>query len=110
VLIVGPARSLPASVDTAAFRIVQQALANVLRHAPDSSALVTIRYGRARVSVEIENDGCAAGSADWRSEGSQQGISGMAERVHALNGQLEAGPRSDGGFRVRAEFPVFGRP
>ena len=110
VLVLGPARSLPASVDAAAFRVVQQALANILRHAPKSSALVTIRYERARITVEVENDCPTVKATSRRSEGSQQGIIGMAERVRALNGHFEAGPRSDGGFRIRAEFPVLGRP
>jgi signal transduction histidine kinase len=110
VLVLGPARSLPASVDAAAFRVVQQALANILRHAPKSSALVTIRYERARITVEVENDCRTVKPTSRRSEGSRQGIIGMAERVRALNGHLEAGPRSDGGFRIRAEFPVLGRP
>jgi signal transduction histidine kinase len=107
----GRPRPLPAVVDLTAFRIVQEALANVLRHAGPASAVVTIRYERDRLTVEVEDDGCGtARSSRQPSEGSGNGIVGMAERALALGGEFEAELRREGGFRVRASLPVLGRP
>lgn len=104
----GRLRPLPAAVDAAAFRIVQEALANVMRHAHAASAHVTIRYERDRLTVEVVDDGCCAAVLDRdRSDGSGYGIAGMRERVVALGGELEAGSRAEGGFRVCACLPVL---
>jgi signal transduction histidine kinase len=99
----GAARPLPAPVDVAAFRIVQEALTNVVRHAAASSARVTVTYGDDAVTVQVEDDGhgTAAGSV-----GSGSGIVGMRERAESVGGSLEAGPRAGGGFRVRARLPL----
>jgi signal transduction histidine kinase len=106
----GRPRSLPAVVDLTAFRIVQEALANVLRHAGPASAVVTIGYERERLTVEVEDDGRgAARSNRVPSEGSGNGIAGMGERALALGGEFEAKSRPKGGFRVRARLPVLGR-
>jgi signal transduction histidine kinase len=106
----GRPRPLPAVVDLTAFRIVQESLANVLRHAGPASAVVTISYERDRLTVEVEDDGCGdARSNREPSEGSGNGIAGMGERALALGGEFEAGPRPEGGFRVRARLPVLGR-
>jgi signal transduction histidine kinase len=109
--VLGRPRPLPTAVDLAAFRIVQESLANVVRHAGRSSALIMISYERERLVVEVADDGNGV-AADRRcaSEGSGYGIAGMRERVHALGGELEAGPRVQGGFRVCARLPVLGRP
>jgi signal transduction histidine kinase len=109
--VIGRPRPLPAAVDLAAFRIVQESLTNVVRHAGRASALVTVRYERARLTVEVEDDG--RGVADGQageSEGSGHGIDGMRERARALGGELETGPLPEGGFRVCAWLPLFGRP
>jgi signal transduction histidine kinase len=106
----GRPRPLPAEVDLTAFRIVQESLANVLRHVGPASVVVTIGYERDRLSVEVEDDGRGdANGSRRRSEGSGHGIAGMRERVLALGGELEAGPRPDGGFRVRASLPLVAR-
>lgn len=109
--VVGRPRPLPAAVDLAAFRIVQESLANVVRHAGQASAEVTVAYERDRLIVEVVDDGSGVAAVDaGASDGSGHGIAGMRERVHALGGELDAGPLPDGGFRVRASLPVLGRP
>jgi signal transduction histidine kinase len=107
--VVGRARPLPAAVDLAAFRVVQESLANVLRHAGAETAVVTIAYERARVVVQVEDDGRGAASGSEVSVGSGSGIAGMRERVLALGGELEAAAPRGGGFAVRASLPVLGR-
>jgi signal transduction histidine kinase len=106
----GRPRPVPAVVDLTAFRIVQESLANVLRHAGPASAVVTISYERDRLTIEVADDGRgAARSSCEPSEGSGNGIAGMGERALALGGQFEADARPEGGFRVRASLPVLGR-
>jgi signal transduction histidine kinase len=100
----GQARDLPASVDLAAYRIVQEALTNVVRHAGTDRAEVRLEYGDADLVVQVDDDGRAAGPS-----APGTGIAGMAERAAALGGRFSAGPRPAGGFRVRAWLPV-GRP
>ena len=99
----GDPRSLPAGTDLAAFRIVQEALTNVARHAGPSRATVVISYG-ANLVVEVEDDG--RGVPGGTTAGSGNGIAGMRERAVALGGSLEAGPKPDGGFRVVARLPL----
>lgn len=96
----GEVRELPAEVDLAAYRIVQEALTNVARHAAASSAVVRVRSDEGNVLVEIEDDGTRAPGEPGN------GILGMAERARALGGSLETGPRPDGGFRVSARLPA----
>jgi signal transduction histidine kinase len=107
--VLGRPRPLPVAVDVAAFRIVQEGLTNVLRHAGPASASVRITYEREGLIVEVEDDGDGAGRAGVPA-GSGHGLTGMRERVRALGGELEAAPREDRGFRVRARLPVLGRP
>ena len=106
----GRPRPLAASVDLAAFRIAQESLANVLRHAGAASAVVTIVYERNFVLVEVEDDGNGDASGDRvSSAGSGHGIAGMRERARAVGGELETSFRPEGGFRVLARLPVSGR-
>jgi signal transduction histidine kinase len=110
VRIEGRPRPLPAVVDLTAFRIVQESLCNVLRHAGPASAVVTISYQRDRLTIEIEDDGRGAACSNREpSEGSGNGIAGMQERALALGGEFEVSSRPEGGFRVRARLPVLGR-
>jgi signal transduction histidine kinase len=102
----GEARPLPFGVDVAAFRIVQEALTNVTRHAGPATAIVHIVYGEQDLTVQVDDDGRGA-AQHGRSEPGK-GIVGMRERVAALGGELEAGPRPGGGFRVRARLPLDG--
>jgi signal transduction histidine kinase len=103
--VTGRERPLPAEVDQAAYRIVQEALTNVRRHAAAGAATVRLDYGEEELEVGIEDDGRgpAGGSA-----GDGSGIDGMRERASALGGRLEAGARPGGGFRVRARLPIGG--
>jgi signal transduction histidine kinase len=100
----GEQRSLPASVDLAGFRIVQESLTNVARHAETGEATVRLSYGEDELTVLVEDDGCGARPNGASSEGN--GIAGMRERAAALGGDLVAGPRLGGGFSVRARLPV----
>jgi signal transduction histidine kinase len=96
----GAARELPAGVDAAAYRIVQEALTNTVRHSGGRTANVLLRYRDEGLVIEVDDDG-SGGVVN-----SGNGLSGMAERARALGGTLEAGPRPDGGFRVLARLPT----
>ncbi|GHE82883.1 two-component sensor histidine kinase [Streptomyces longispororuber] len=96
---------LPPGTDLAAFRIVQEALTNVVRHSGSRRARVLVRYGPGTVTLRVDDDGPATG-AD--AGGSGNGLAGMRERAAALRGTIEAGPRPDGGFRVTAVLPTAG--
>ncbi|MFE9450373.1 sensor histidine kinase [Streptomyces sp. NPDC006739] len=98
----GPPR-LPPGADLAAFRIVQEALTNVVRHSGSRHARVRLDHDRAALRLRIDDDGPATG-AD--AGGSGNGLAGMRERAAALGGTIEAGPRPDGGFRVLAVLPL----
>jgi len=94
--------TLPAGLDLSAFRIVQEALTNALKHAGDARAVVTVRYTADGVAVEVIDDGDGAGSGG----GTGHGLIGMRERVALWGGQLEVRPREEGGFLVRATLPA----
>ncbi|MEU6078824.1 sensor histidine kinase [Micromonospora sp. NPDC047074] len=96
----GERRPVPAEVDLAAFRIVQEALTNVVRHASTDRCRVTVEHGPDEVAVEIVDEGRGA-----RVGGEGHGILGMRERVALLAGRFHAGPRPEGGFRVAAWLP-----
>ena len=127
----GERRPLPGAADVAAYRILQEALTNCTRHSPGTNVMVRICYEEDDLIIEVDDDGpgphgsaaggragAGAGGA-WPGagaggrpgsggDGSGNGIIGMTERAHALGGTLEAGPRPDGGFRVRACLPLDG--
>jgi signal transduction histidine kinase len=98
---------LPAGVDLSAYRIVQEALTNVVKHAGSARAQVVVGYGDQDVTVEIIDDGRGAVTSvsDGRA-GTGHGLIGMRERVAAFGGELEVGPRAGGGFRVAARLPL----
>jgi signal transduction histidine kinase len=98
----GKPRPLSAGVDLSAYRIVQEALTNTLRHARPARARVTVRYGADDVELEVLDDG--RGSVNGSHRG--HGITGMQERVRLYGGTLETGRSADGGFSVRARLPV----
>jgi signal transduction histidine kinase len=109
VAISGRPRPLLAAVDQAAYRIVQESLTNVLRHAGPASASVRVAYEPGRLVVEVVDDGHARKTGDGSSSpGTGHGIAGMRERALALGGRLEAGRRTGGGFQVRASLPFGG--
>ncbi|MFD8999432.1 sensor histidine kinase [Streptomyces sp. NPDC059582] len=94
---------LPPGADLAAFRIVQEALTNVVRHSGSRHARVRVEHGGGALRLCVDDDGPATG-AD--AGGSGNGLAGMRERAAALGGTIEAGPRADGGFRVLAVLPL----
>jgi signal transduction histidine kinase len=102
----GVPRPLPAEVDLAAFRIVQEAVTNVARHAGEATATVRVAYGEHEVTLQIDDNG--HGGTPSSISGSGSGLAGMRERTAALGVRLEVGPRPGGGFRVRAELPMDG--
>jgi signal transduction histidine kinase len=99
-----PAVALTAAVDLAAYRIVQEALTNVTRHAGAHAVTVHLEY-REGVHIEVTDDGVGGSEPTGRGNG----INGMRERAGALGGTVEAGPQPAGGFRVVAHLPVSGR-
>jgi signal transduction histidine kinase len=99
----GPKRPMPADVDTCAFRIIQEAVTNVVRHAGTSRCQVSIDQREDELSIEVTDNGHGSTTA---SAESGYGIAGMRERAALLHGQLTAGPRPEGGFRVAARLPV----
>jgi signal transduction histidine kinase len=110
VTITGARRPLPPDVDQAAYRIVQEALTNVSRHAGSAgggagqaSASVQLHYARGALTVQVSDDGDGVGAEP---AGPGLGLIGMRERVSALGGRLHAGPKEGGGFQVRAELPA----
>jgi signal transduction histidine kinase len=101
--VTGARRPLPPDVGQAAYRIVQEALTNVSRHAGQACACVHVHYAPDALTVQIDDDGTSVSPMPAESG---LGLIGMRERVSALGGRLNAGPREGGGFRVRAELPA----
>jgi signal transduction histidine kinase len=106
---------LPAGVDLAALRIVQEALTNVVRHAGATRATVRVRRSADEIEVRVDDDGVGLDGGDAArdllaepEDASGRGIAGMRERALALGGTAEAGPRPGRGFRVRARLPLQG--
>ncbi|MET8552649.1 sensor histidine kinase [Micromonospora zamorensis] len=106
--VTGDVRDLPAAVDLSAYRVVQEALTNVLRHAGVADAEVRVDYRADEVTVEVTDEGTGVrrDGTDPVDDESGHGLAGMRERVAALGGRLSAGPRAGGGFRVYARLPV----
>jgi len=100
----GDVRPLPAAVDLTAYRIVQEALTNVLRHARATTATVTIRYEPVAVVVEVDDNGRGP-VARTPAAGAGHGLMGMAERAAAVRGCVQTGAAPGGGFRVLARLP-----
>ena len=98
----GEAGELPPGVDVSAYRIVQEALTNVVKHAGPAHASVVVRYGPDSVELEIADDGRGMSNGN----GPGYGLSGMRERVELHGGSLETGTRSGGGFVVKALLPL----
>jgi len=99
----GDRRPLPPAAGLTVYRVAQEALTNVLKHAgPQATATVELRWEPDRVTVTVSDDGKAAGHGD----GLGRGLQGMRERVEPRGGTLQAGPRPDGGFEVRAAIPA----
>jgi signal transduction histidine kinase len=110
----GQPRAMPQGVDLSAYRIVQEALSNALRHAPGSTVRVGLAYRARELEIRVRDDAQGAGTrAAWdrgpgaaRSHRGGHGIIGMRERAAMLGGQLDAGPAEDGGFLFTAVLPL----
>jgi signal transduction histidine kinase len=100
----GERRTLPPGLDLAAFRVVQEALTNALRHARPTHASVRLRYAPDALRIEVANDGVNGGPV-----GRGHGSTGMRERVALYGGTVDSGPR-DGGYLVAATLPIGGAP
>ncbi|MFJ4501483.1 sensor histidine kinase [Streptomyces sp. NPDC088864] len=98
--------AVPPAVDLSAYRIVQEALANVVRHAPGARTRVTVLPERGGLAVRIVNGPPAERVSPLESAGTGHGLVGMRERVRLTGGTLETGPLPDGGFRVAAWLPL----
>ena len=118
--VTGAPRPIPEGVDLSAYRIVQEALSNAMRHAPGSAVQVKLFYGEAALVLEIRNDGvngaqadpAAPGQGPWAGleGGGGHGIIGMRERATMLGGHLQAGPTEKGEFLVTAALPLDDEP
>jgi signal transduction histidine kinase len=111
---------VPAGIDLTAYRIVQEALTNTLRHAPGSQACVRISYSGGALTVQVSDSGqpdgdgrargaaggAAGGAADGAGVGPGYGLAGIAERVASCGGSLTVGPDPAGGFAVTARLPL----
>lgn len=102
--VIGAARPLPAAVDLTAYRVVQESLTNVAKHADGSGATVRLEYGPDQLRVVVADDGPGPRAAI----GGGHGVAGMRERVEAVGGRMDAGPGPGGGFRVDARLPLAG--
>jgi signal transduction histidine kinase len=107
VRVLGERRPLPAGIDLAAYRIVQEALTNTLKHAGAAPTEVHLRWGEDELELEILDRGGAGTSRNG--SGGGHGLLGMAERVRLYGGELETGPLPEGGWTVRATLPCAGR-
>ncbi|MEO7837653.1 MAG: sensor histidine kinase [Acidimicrobiales bacterium] len=104
----GECRPLPRTVEVSAYRIVQEALTNTVKHAGATTARVWIRYGSDSLRLEVLDDGPGNQSRPQDKPGGH-GLIGMRERVSLHGGELRAGPRPEGGFGVEATLPLAGR-
>jgi signal transduction histidine kinase len=112
--VASPPVELPGTTDQAAYRILQESITNVIRHAGPARVVVTITYGPSDLELLVVDDGEGLESAggrqatdsDRQDRRSARGIVGMRERAELLGGELTAGPRPGGGFRVRARLPL----
>ncbi|HET7244928.1 MAG TPA: histidine kinase [Streptosporangiaceae bacterium] len=107
----GEQRPLPRVIDEVAYRILQESLTNVLRHAgPEARATVRLSFEPTVLGISVTDDGSGADAAagDGDGAGSGHGLTGMAERAAAVGGEVTAGPRGEGGFEVSARLPLAG--
>jgi signal transduction histidine kinase len=103
-VVAGERHDVPVGIDLSAYRIVQEALTNTLKHARATRADVAVHYSPRELVVEVLDDGAGDGSPGSPNGG--QGLIGMRERVALYGGDLDAGHRNEGGFGVRARFPL----
>jgi signal transduction histidine kinase len=104
----GTTEPLEPAVELAAYRIVQESLTNVRKHAGADHARLCLHYDRERLTITVEDDGCAG--PHHPRPGAGHGLIGMRERATTIGGTLHAGPRPEGGFTVTAELPLRPSP
>jgi signal transduction histidine kinase len=109
----GEPRHLPTTVDLTAYRVVQESLTNVRKHAGTSAARLRLAYRRDELHIEVEDDGPGPGAAvpvggraDGSADGTGHGLIGMRERAASVGGSFRAGPGPEGGFRVSVDLPL----
>lgn len=102
IVVEGQPIELPPGIDMSAYRIVQEGLTNVLKHAGPTTARVVVRYRESDVELEIADSGVGVAVTN----GAGHGLAGIRERVAVYGGELEVGPRPEGGFHLRARLPV----
>ena len=105
-IVTGGARPLSPGVDLAAYRVVQEALTNVLKHGGGARAVIRLAYGERELVITVTDDGSPAGYGPPGSPGTGRGLIGLRERLGLYGGELDAGPRPGGGWRVRATIPL----
>jgi signal transduction histidine kinase len=98
----GETIQLPAGIDLTAYRLVQEGLTNVVKHAQATRAEVLVSYGDGYLEVTVKDNGKGLGNGD----GGGHGLVGMRERVSVYGGELDAGPQTGGGYRLRAKLPL----
>jgi signal transduction histidine kinase len=101
----GERRSLPAGLDLAAFRVVQEGLTNAIKYSGRAETEVLVTWGERELVLEIADRGPGA-AREHVTEAGGHGLVGMRERVRLYGGELETGPRGGGGFRIRAKLPL----
>lgn len=106
VTVEGRRLDLPASIELSAYRIVQEALTNSLKHSGASRAQVTIRYRPSSLEIEVVDDGRGTEARRSTADKGGRGLIGMRERVAVFGGELSAGPARTGGYRVHARLPL----
>jgi signal transduction histidine kinase len=102
----GEATELPAGVDLTAYRLVQEGLTNAMKHARATRAEVVVRYGDGAVELLVSDNGRGGTDGDGDANSGGHGLVGMRERVAVYGGELEAGPRPEGGYAFRARLPL----
>lgn len=102
--VTGPTRPLPPGLELAAYRVVQEALTNTVKHASGATAAVTIEYGPEQLRVEVTDAGGQPGAGAHA--GSGRGLIGLRERLAVYDGTLNTGRRLTGGYRVEALIPL----
>jgi signal transduction histidine kinase len=106
--VTGEVAALPPAASLTAYRIIQEALTNVVKHAPGARATVRVQAGRDGVLITVDNDRGTGGPAGPPG-GARHGLVGMNERAAAFGGSLDAGPVAGGGFEVTAFLPLPGQ-
>lgn len=104
----GTPRALPPSLDLSAYRIIQEALTNTLKHAGSVETEVVVHFGETELEIGVTDEGRSHAGSNPVEGGSGRGLVGMRERVDLLGGELHTGPRPSGGFEVRARLPLPG--